>query len=341
MKIRFAFPQLAAATAFLAIVSVQDMQAQQTALPNNTMHAVASPAAVTAAHPVAPQPSAEEESAPTPGNSHGDGIKIHGHWLLQVKNPDGKIVDRREFNNSLVTQPTCNGTQDYCRYLAGDQLIAAILSGDLTPGGFGVGLITGATTGQDPTSFCVLNQTQLPVEASGTKCATLLDASTVLTGWPSSNPLANLPGGWTGGYQTGLTTSVTFSPQVNIVLSGNFTVGCTISGSGTQNCGGTMNPITAVVAMMAGCGNSTNVFGNDYHDESTSQTYPNSAFTGANKPGLQSGVASTACTATGQNNPTNPATVVMGTLTSTNVPNGPLTVATGQIITVVVTLSFS
>jgi hypothetical protein len=30
-------------------------------------------------------------------------IKVHGHWLLQVRNPDGSVASRHEFENSLVT----------------------------------------------------------------------------------------------------------------------------------------------------------------------------------------------------------------------------------------------
>jgi hypothetical protein len=32
----------------------------------------------------------------------GEGIAVHGHWVIEVKNPDGTLVERREFENALV-----------------------------------------------------------------------------------------------------------------------------------------------------------------------------------------------------------------------------------------------
>ena len=31
-----------------------------------------------------------------------DGIKVHGHWVIEVKQPDGALAQRREFENGLV-----------------------------------------------------------------------------------------------------------------------------------------------------------------------------------------------------------------------------------------------
>jgi hypothetical protein len=43
------------------------------------------------------------------------GIKVHGHWVLEVKNPDGSVAERKEFENSLVTvgEPTGNSSGSY------------------------------------------------------------------------------------------------------------------------------------------------------------------------------------------------------------------------------------
>lgn len=78
-----------------------------------------------AAEPAAPAQAAE---AAKPGN---DGIKIHGHWVLEVKNPDGKLVERREFDNSLVTGAPGTGGAPWP---TGEQLMAALLSGNATAG---------------------------------------------------------------------------------------------------------------------------------------------------------------------------------------------------------------
>jgi hypothetical protein len=40
------------------------------------------------------------------GESKGgqkEGIKVHGHWTIEIRNPDGTVVTRREFENALTT----------------------------------------------------------------------------------------------------------------------------------------------------------------------------------------------------------------------------------------------
>ena len=44
-------------------------------------------------------------SAQSPANGKAEGIKVHGHWAIEVRNPDGTVVTHREFENSL-TPPT-------------------------------------------------------------------------------------------------------------------------------------------------------------------------------------------------------------------------------------------
>jgi hypothetical protein len=58
-------------------------------------------------------PGAAKVAAPLPGqaspavaaqprnNGKTEGIKIHGHWVIEVRNPDGTVVTHREFENSL------------------------------------------------------------------------------------------------------------------------------------------------------------------------------------------------------------------------------------------------
>lgn len=41
---------------------------------------------------------AEEKSS---GDGRHEGIKVHGHWTIEVRNPDGAVVTHREFENSL------------------------------------------------------------------------------------------------------------------------------------------------------------------------------------------------------------------------------------------------
>lgn len=31
-----------------------------------------------------------------------EGIKVHGHWTIDIKNPDGSLASHHEFENALV-----------------------------------------------------------------------------------------------------------------------------------------------------------------------------------------------------------------------------------------------
>lgn len=86
-----------------------------------------------AATPAAPaavpanSPSAEQTAAPgerKAGGNH-EGIQVHGHWVIEVKNPDGTVTTRREFENSLASD-------------GGATLLAGLLTGTVTPGSWWV-----------------------------------------------------------------------------------------------------------------------------------------------------------------------------------------------------------
>jgi len=51
------------------------------------------PASARAAHKAEPAAS---------GKGIYNGITVHGHWTIEVRNPDGKVVTHREFENSVV-----------------------------------------------------------------------------------------------------------------------------------------------------------------------------------------------------------------------------------------------
>jgi len=48
-----------------------------------------------------------------------DGIKVHGQWMIVIRNPDGSIASRQEFENSLQM---------------GDQVLAGVLGHTMTVG---------------------------------------------------------------------------------------------------------------------------------------------------------------------------------------------------------------
>jgi hypothetical protein len=58
---------------------------------------------------------ATEEYAPKPSSGMNQGIMLHGHWTINVKNPDGTQVQHHEFENQLQYD--------------GTQFLTALLSG--------------------------------------------------------------------------------------------------------------------------------------------------------------------------------------------------------------------
>ncbi len=91
-------------------------------------------------------------SGAKPGGNH-EGITVHGHWVIEVKNPDGTVTARREFENSLAS----NG---------GATLLAGLLTGTVTPGSWwvylaednsGNGAIVIAQANSSAAAVCQLN----------------------------------------------------------------------------------------------------------------------------------------------------------------------------------------
>lgn len=78
------------------------------------------------------QPQGEESESSMaakklPNDGSHQGIKVHGSWTIEVRNPDGTRVSRVEFENSLV----------------GPQILTNLLLGSSVPGGFRVHLDDG------------------------------------------------------------------------------------------------------------------------------------------------------------------------------------------------------
>jgi hypothetical protein len=70
------------------------------------------------------------EEKPSGDGSH-EGIKVHGHWTIEVRNPDGTLVTHREFENSLAQGAN-----------SGSQLLAEILNRQVTVNFWAVVLTT-------------------------------------------------------------------------------------------------------------------------------------------------------------------------------------------------------
>ncbi len=78
---------------------------------------------------VAPVPAARPASPAAAPKGQHEGITLHGRWVIEVKNPDGTVTARREFENSV--QPV------------GENFLVALLSGNNSPGGLSI-LLNGA-----------------------------------------------------------------------------------------------------------------------------------------------------------------------------------------------------
>lgn len=109
-------------TALLVACLTCPLMAQQGTPPNNALPAKAEAAAPFSA-----------ESRRPPNKPGTEGIKIHGHWVIDVKNADGSIAEHREFENALVP-------------MQGGSVLAGLLLGRISPQTFDVVLAgTGKT----------------------------------------------------------------------------------------------------------------------------------------------------------------------------------------------------
>jgi hypothetical protein len=102
----------------------------------------------------AASPSAEPQAS----GEMNTGVKVHGHWTIVVRNPDGTITDRRDFENSLA--------------FGGAYLLQNILGGTVTPGAWAISLgaqLPGNTGPCGAGTFTILNGA-LPAPVSNGNC---------------------------------------------------------------------------------------------------------------------------------------------------------------------------
>lgn len=206
---------------------------------------VAAQAAPKAAAPATGQGKAEPvmvaPGKPAPKGNH-EGIQVHGHWIIEVKNPDGTLVSHTEFENALSPGfPVPTGGQAS----SGEAFLSALLTGQvLSPVTWGIFLEgpNGLTDGTNAPCVvtvltispgaCLIFQNSLNSNYSlfvctlqtlppGTSCnltATLLGTSPNFTGFQlMGSVVATQPG------------SVTF------VATADFGV-CGINGTAQANC---------------------------------------------------------------------------------------------------------
>jgi hypothetical protein len=153
-----------------ATAPVQDIK--PAALP-----AAQAPAVITKPAAAQAQPSLmPDEKAPAKGAK--EGIVVHGHWTIEVKNPDGKVVARQDFENTLDP-------------IEGADLLTGLLSGEYVTDGFYIDLFSANDTICD-FSDCAIYDSRVPTLCSGSikngvPCGTLTYAAK--TGTANNNAI--------------------------------------------------------------------------------------------------------------------------------------------------------
>jgi len=157
--------------------------------------------------PVQPQAGAHvggpAQPAPaTPSGGNREGVKMHGHWVIDVKNPDGTIAEHRDFENTITGY--------------GQELLAGVISGYVVPSDYGIFLSSSGTVPcAEPQGFagCVILRSLSTLPGSAVcpyyTCFTGLTLTPTLIDNASTGSAIVLAGTFTatqGGTITGVTT---------------------------------------------------------------------------------------------------------------------------------------
>ncbi len=112
-----------------------------------------------AAHALAPGKAAAVLSAGGHSGAVSQGIHIHGHWIIDVKNPDGTLAQHHEFDNAPLQ--------------GGATFLMSFLTGSASFASWGIALYnTNAVTpicGTSTTNYCLIAQS-LAVEPGESLC---------------------------------------------------------------------------------------------------------------------------------------------------------------------------
>ncbi len=240
-------------------------------------------------------PDAEEES-PKPSSAGHQGIHVHGHWVIDVRNPDGTLVEHRDFHNSL----TSGGAAGTAEVSTGDQYLVALISGSAVPSPLGIAFIQGQNGAA--TLNAVGDTTGLCGNRTGITCGF----------WSAANSFLPNAG-------SGMNVTANFAPAASLVLSGNYTVPSNLTGIDAVQ---SYFEICAASALGATTGTTAAMKGSVAFG--TGNIAPNACYSGSSNSGI----------------------TLPGTLTYTLVNNNAgvptrLVVTPGQILSVIVTISFS
>jgi len=155
--------------------------------------------------------SAVKQNAPqvtaSAGGAH-EGIKVHGHWTIELRNPDGSIATHREFENSLVTPNS----------------LAYYLARGLTPGRWNV--FIGASISSPSLDPCA-GGTAIPPYTTPTCVITESDSHVASLGASNAFPTLSVSAVGNGGQQVQLTGSAKVPSNGQIMVVRTYQEVCT------------------------------------------------------------------------------------------------------------------
>ncbi len=230
-------------------------------------------------------------------------VHVHGHWTIVVRNKDGSVAARREFENSLQ--------------FAGSALLPIVLGGYGTPGNWTI-LLSGASN-TDP-GPCSISSTAVPGPNGGIP---MYNAC-----WISTASICSL-GGLLNNCSPGLAVSLINSGSFGFNSSIYDYVNLQLTGLATMT-EATQGTIDNVATALVLCNSSTGSLSTD------TQPLSNLASLSTATPG-----ACTIGGAPSVLRPGPGAAGDFWTFTSTAVPGGPISVLPQQTVQVTVVISFS
>jgi len=147
------------------------------------------------------------------GRGTHEGIKVHGHWTIEVRNPDGTRVSRVEFENALTT--------------GGATSLTGLLLGSEVQGGFIIFLSTNTPTTTGPCSPGSGGSTVCVLFASliNPTPATFADATNGCPGGANCFPLTIAPNAAVTGISLTGSAMAGSNGQITDVSVGNLTCG--------------------------------------------------------------------------------------------------------------------
>jgi len=200
----------------------------------------------------------EKDSASQAKGQH-EGITVHGHWTIEVRNPDGTVVTHREFENAL--QP--GGYGPLAALIAGNSSSAGLFIGldmkaaAVDKGGYGAGLVARIDdyktaggpcfTGNTQQGFgCLITTTVLGPVSQVTCSGGVSACSTTLS--PNAPTLTAINAYNGNGIQLSGTASAGFSSTISDVETFLYTCDNTVSPQGCSTLSGYPSvPLTDVV----------------------------------------------------------------------------------------------